>query len=334
MANLQPTGITWYTVANQSNVAIPPNSLVFVTGLNANYQPIISQCSVSGATAGVLVTGPATIPPNSLGQAHNQFPCAVSYDPSTGTPGAGQTWGLKAGSWQLVAGQTGFMIVGGANGQSGLVVVIPQPPAGSGVNTAFEHTYNSGSFPNYSATATTTITIDGTNGLTAIISGGNVIQGIATANYASLGTWPDVGDTSSLPGSGTFYPGAMTSVVQIIPGTKALRGGELIFGLCSVGEYTVYGLYVQEVACFASPAILIDGLQIADGSNGASFGTWTPSSSPGGGAFISSGQIDSQGGGGIEIYCLTSGFNNSIVMTGNDMYLEVQSTSGGTPTGR
>jgi hypothetical protein len=166
MANLQSDGITWYTVSNTGNVAIPPNSLVFVTGINSD-KIVVSQCTSSSATAGVLVTGPVSIPPNSFGQAHDQFPCAVAYDPSTGTPSSGQTWGCLAGSWLLSYGQSGFFVCGGANAASGLVVVMPQPPSGGGGNqqVAYTNTQESGTYPNFSATSITTQTVDGTTGL-------------------------------------------------------------------------------------------------------------------------------------------------------------------------
>ena len=154
---IQAKPVYYYTVYNPTTVDIPPNSIIAVNGLTEDFSLIAGKPTHDSDMAGILITGICAIPPNSYGQAHGQFPCAVAYDPNTGTPVAGQEWGATAGAYTLGANRTGFLIVGDPDEEANLVNVVPWP----GSNLGYFNSNTPSVWPNFNPKTFNQIKVEG-----------------------------------------------------------------------------------------------------------------------------------------------------------------------------
>ena len=240
MDTLAPTGITWYQIRNTTSQAIPANALVWASGVDSDGTIAVGFCTTAGQTSGYLVNGGSSIAPGAYGQAHTQFPCAVAYDVNTGTPTAGQSWGCNTTSWPLTSSQSGFVVVGGANTAAGLVVVDTAGP--SALVTTYQNSLNTGTYPNFTNSATAALTVDGTYGLTLTNTSG-------------------VDQLTIFPASST-KPGIVTTGTQQFVGNKEFTSGAIVDGVCFVNGTLEAGVtgssgytsLTQFVAAFVGPS--------------------------------------------------------------------------------
>lgn len=101
---------------NSSTNTIPPFGLVRVLKTTTDGQLLVDQPNQDSQN--VYLNGPqAILPNNGQGQGGGGVvtkatPLWAAYDPSSGTPTPGASWGAKAGSYLLASGRSGFVILG------------------------------------------------------------------------------------------------------------------------------------------------------------------------------------------------------------------------------
>lgn len=196
---------------NSSTNTIPPFGLVRVVGTNADGALLVDQPNADGQD--VYLNGPTAILPNQgpplyrggCGVVTKSFPIWAQYDPTSGMPAIGQTWGAKAGSYLLTYGRNGFAIQGSpvsANGQQGppRVLIVPSTlPL---------------SFIAVSQTAPKTIYL-GRSVTDAVLKAGSNVFSSASANFTSADIGLQVlGFTAGSP-DGTIPASPPTTITAI-----------------------------------------------------------------------------------------------------------------------
>lgn len=112
--------IRWLRFMNTSTTDTIPSFGVFSSG-GVDTAGVIQAQNVPSDGAFVYVNGPVSCPPSGAYQGQESFgvcskdsPIFAAYDPATGTPATGDTWGSKAGHYTLAKGNQGFIVEGGA----------------------------------------------------------------------------------------------------------------------------------------------------------------------------------------------------------------------------
>jgi hypothetical protein len=103
---------TTIVVRNNSNQAIPSFSVIEILSVDTNGHFTVSAPTIDGGVNGLCFTGPGVILPNSVGQATIASPVSVGFsrDNFGGEgPVAGECWGVRAGSYELHKGFSGFV---------------------------------------------------------------------------------------------------------------------------------------------------------------------------------------------------------------------------------
>lgn len=118
---------TWVQIQNDTSYAIPPRSIVVVTGMefttgddNTDREVIhhVQQygCGLNG---NVLVTGSTAILAGKRGVAYSDPFVYVAIDTGIALPRAGEQWGPTNGKWSITRGGTGFFAEGHPTEDSG-----------------------------------------------------------------------------------------------------------------------------------------------------------------------------------------------------------------------
>jgi hypothetical protein len=127
---------------------------------------------------------------------------------------------------------TGTPPVSGTVMTPAVLWMLPAAAGGSGVTFAFENTTASGTWPNFSATATTAVMFDGTNGLTALVSGSTVTIGsVARMTVASENA------ISPATGVSAFVPTEF--LVNCVNGLTAVHSGTTFIQSLNEANYIV-----------------------------------------------------------------------------------------------
>jgi hypothetical protein len=121
-----PPPVNWVGAVNNSASPVPAYGLVESAGVDGAGRLKVQAPGQDGLT-NLWVNGPVPLPAHGgLGAVHNTFPAAVlwsnRYDEKVPQPG--ETWGVRAGSFDLSKGVLGFRVVAGSD-QNNLVNVVP-----------------------------------------------------------------------------------------------------------------------------------------------------------------------------------------------------------------
>lgn len=115
--------VPWVPVKNVHEDSAPPFALLEVTGVTDDGFFLVTRPTDDSSPC-LLLNGASAIPSGDYGSAHASNQGVAAYRESEGTPAVGQTWGSKAGRWELHPDQDGFRIFGGAT--YGMVNVLRQ----------------------------------------------------------------------------------------------------------------------------------------------------------------------------------------------------------------
>lgn len=137
-------------VYNDTDEDIPPFAACKVASVDENGYFFVVKPDETGMTGGLVFNGPAPIFAGTLGQACMTLPGLVRFsrdNPDDEGPQAGQTWGTRAESWELVRHATGFVALRDEAADAEVALFGPLPVARWEVIKTTSTTKTSGRYP-------------------------------------------------------------------------------------------------------------------------------------------------------------------------------------------
>lgn len=182
-------GHKWKRVRNASGTAIPPHSVVRITGADVSSGEIVltvAQPNASSTTFqfdGYLVTGPLAIGSGSSNEGYAtdlSEPGLVRYD-SSGTPAVGAIWGPKHGQFSLSLNYYGYTTLGGNTTSAGNSVTVAKwSGAQIVIGKIDDASVSLGSTCTVSVYVGTTYQTDSTMNITGVVNRGTTLTGLSS----------------------------------------------------------------------------------------------------------------------------------------------------------
>ncbi len=113
---------------NDSGEVVPAYGAMQISGATVvgdqNYTKIIKP-NIFGSQYGVILNGSSDVAAGATGNAQGTYPATAIFDTGDGSPGLGDNWGPRSGTWFLKKNTGGFRIGGFLSGQLALVTLAP-----------------------------------------------------------------------------------------------------------------------------------------------------------------------------------------------------------------